>query len=661
MPVKLTKHLLTMLCGVLSFLSLTTSCGDKDPEFISAKDSFGISDVLAQPRNGVNSRTPLKIRGYGFTETDRVILVGEDATEYATETCGVAEDHIEVLVPRDVEAGTYVGRLERADGRKLMLGHIEIYWILDTDVPDKPGMTLKGTVSCENKGVAGVAVSDGYEITVTDENGFYWLPSQKTNGQVFISLPSGYFVDTKVGMPAIWQSLKEPADVVEQHDFALTKMPGDDYVLMLMADVHLANRGSGSNNDMNQFRDKYVPDINNHIAEYKAQGKKVIGIALGDLTWDSYWYDKNYKLPDVKKDIERINIPVFCCMGNHDNDIRAITDFEASAPWREYIGPNYYSFNLGQVHYVVLDDIIYTTDGQEHKTETGGVTPEQMEWLRKDLALITDKSTPIVVCMHIPLNAHPGREESGAIITRHQLQNSYEFVEAFKGFSKVRILSGHTHVNFNVPVNDNIFEHNIGGACATWWWTGKYYGTHICRDGSVGGYGVMEWNGRDYTRYWKCLGYDKSYQFRTYDRNNVWITKEEYAPDQDHTDTEFIKNYNFLAQDYAWQHTNNEVIVNIFSWEDSWKLEILEDGEPLKWGVTNWFDPLHIISFDMFRLNKNNENLQGSALKTAATSHLFRCYPKSATSTLKITVTDNYGNVYTETMTRPKSFNVNTQ
>lgn len=637
------------------------SCTDDAVNVESAIDRFGVSDVLVQPRQGVNSRTPLKVRGYGFNDSDRLTLISEDGEEYATTPYSVGENWLEVMVPKDIDGGIYKCRLDRAGGNAFMLGHTEIYWILDTDVPDKPGMTIKGTVSCDSKGIEGVAVSDGYEITVTDENGFYWLPSQKQTGQVFISLPSGYFTDTNVGMPAIWQKLTLPAAEVEQHDFALTKMEGDDYVLMVMADIHLANRGSGSNNDMDQFRNIYVKDINNHIEEYKGQGKKVIGIALGDLTWDSYWYSKNYKLPEVIKDMERINIPIFYVMGNHDNDIRAVTDFEASAPWREYMAPTYYSFNLGNVHYVVLDDIVYTTDGAENKTESPTITPEQMAWLKKDLALITDKSTPVVVCMHIPLHGHPGRSETGELITRRQITNADEFVDAFAGFSKVRILSGHTHVNFNIPVSDTMTEHNIGGACATWWWTGKYYGNHICRDGSVGGYEVMEWKGKDYTRYWKSMGYDRSYQLRTYDRNNVWITKEEYAPLQNPNDPEFLSNFAFLAQDYAWQFANNEVIINVFSWEDSWKLEITENGKPLSWTVTNWFDPLHIISFDMFRLNKNNESLQGSALKTGATSHLFRTYTSSPTSTLEIKVTDCYGNVYKETMTRPKLFNVNSQ
>lgn len=647
------KHLFKLL-SVCMVCAAVWSCSDDDNSLSAPVE--GVSNVYMASSIGVKGRAPIVVSGNGFVDTDVVTLTSSEGVEYTATTVGVTENSLQLQVPVDIPNGTYVGRLTRANGVVIMLGNIKLYWVVDTDLPDVDGMTVKGTVSCDGKGLKGVVVSDGYEVTTTDEYGCYWLPSAKKNGYVFMSMPSGYFTDTQSGVPEFFKRLSYPDSEVEQCDFVVKEEPNDDYVVVLMADAHLANRGSGSNNDMNQFRNQFVADVNSTIAEYKAAGKKIYGITLGDLTWDSYWYDKNYKLPDVLKDFAKINVPIFHCMGNHDNDIRAITDFETAAAWRINVGPTYYSFNLGKTHYVVLDDIEYVTDGAENKTETAVITQEQMDWLRKDLATVTDKSTPLVVCMHIPLHSHPGRTESGELVKNRQIKNADEFIDALSGFSKVRLLTGHTHVNYNVPVDDNIIEHNIAGVCATWWWTGKYHGTHICRDGSIGGYGVMEWTGNDYNRYYKSMGYDRSYQFRTYDRNNVYITPEQYAPDQNHSDPAFITNFNYLAQDYAFKHNDNEIILNIFGWEDTWKLEITEDGKPLIWGVTSWFDPLHIISFDMFRLNKNNENLSGSAMRTSFTPHLFRTYASSPTSTIEIKVTDCYGNVYRETMTRPKAF-----
>ena len=39
-------------------------------------------------------------------------------------------------------------------------------------VPDR-GTTVYGVVQCDGKGIEGVAVTDGYEVTVTDKDGMY--------------------------------------------------------------------------------------------------------------------------------------------------------------------------------------------------------------------------------------------------------------------------------------------------------------------------------------------------------------------------------------------------------------------------------------------------------------------------------------------------------
>ena len=47
------------------------------------------------------------------------------------------------------------------------------------------------------------------------------------------------------------------------------------------------------------------------------------------------------------------------------------------------------------------------------------------------------------------------------------------------------IMSGHTHIMYNVEKDDH-FEHNAGAVCATWWWTGKETpGIHMSTDGTL--------------------------------------------------------------------------------------------------------------------------------------------------------------------------------
>ena len=57
-------------------------------------------------------------------------------------------------------------------------------------IPDKAGMTVKGMVK-DNAGnaIAGVVVSDGLEVTATDERGIYYLASDLARCQPIARFP----------------------------------------------------------------------------------------------------------------------------------------------------------------------------------------------------------------------------------------------------------------------------------------------------------------------------------------------------------------------------------------------------------------------------------------------------------------------------------------
>ena len=190
----------------------------------------------------------------------------------------------------------------------------------------------------------------------------------------------------------------------------------------------------------------------------------------------------------------------------------------------------------------------------------------------------------------------------------------------------------------------------MGAVCATWWWTGRsgYANNHICKDGSPGGYGVFEIEGRNVKWYYKSTGKPKSYQFRAYDLNKVHITAEAFAPNS--TDA-LLEEY---AGVYATPNQNNEVLVNVWGFGPGWTIEISDSGTNIPVTRVSAMDPLHIISYDAKRLNAGATPT--SSFVTDPTAHLFKAVASSATSTLEIKVTDIYGNVYTETMQRPKEF-----
>ena len=69
------------------------------------------------------------------------------------------------------------------------------------------------------------------------------------------------------------------------------------------------------------------------------------------MTWDRYWYDRNFRLPHYRQWLSRngYSVPVFHAMGNHDNDPYVQGDAPGQLSYCRTLGPNYYSFNLGKV------------------------------------------------------------------------------------------------------------------------------------------------------------------------------------------------------------------------------------------------------------------------------------------------------------------------
>src|SRR5699024_3828953 len=142
--------------------------------------------------------------------------------------------------------------------------------------------------------------------------------------------------------------------------------------------------------DVRQFEDGFIKDANDIIQEYENKGTKVYCLTLGDLTWDTFWYDNDFFLDDYLSSMGKLNTSVFNIMGNHDNDPYHADDRSAENAFRSLIGPTYYSFNLGDVHYVVLDNTEYINTGGGpgsigDRSYNAKITENQLKWLEKDL------------------------------------------------------------------------------------------------------------------------------------------------------------------------------------------------------------------------------------------------------------------------------------
>ena len=106
------------------------------------------------------------------------------------------------------------------------------------------GATIYGTVECNGLPMEGVAVSDGVNIVKTNKKGVYNLVSEKRNGNVFITIPSGYEATVAAGdvQPQYWAALTSDVEIAERHDFELTKVDNSKHVMLAITDIHLSHQ-----------------------------------------------------------------------------------------------------------------------------------------------------------------------------------------------------------------------------------------------------------------------------------------------------------------------------------------------------------------------------------------------------------------------------------
>ena len=614
-----------------------SSCSDSN----GVDSSFDVDFVVPESVTLTPDENILTFRvRFGKSPEESDIIVLETAGKsHDCPITAVSEKSFTINLYNGLEAGSHTVSVKRGTRVKEM-GVMNVI-ISASGIKPESGSTVYGIVTCGGKGLKDVVVSDGYEFARTDADGVYQLKSDKRLGYVFVSLPSGYEATCVGSQPKIHYTLKADAKVPERVDFTLVES-GDqsDHVLLAIGDLHLANRGSSSNNDMNQYL-QFVSDINAYIAANS--GRKVYALTLGDITWDIYWESKGFGLDKAIEYLNKINsIPVFNTIGNHDHASLngVVGDMDCARYWREIVAPTYYSFNIGDVHYVVLDDIVADNPGDGTRVHNNNLTDDIISWLKKDLSYIP-KSRSVVLAMHAPLYSLPADDQAAVSL-------------AINGYTNAQVISGHTH-KVNNSVAATHFEHNSGAVCATWWWTGKYYpGVNIGQDGAPGGYQVFEVSGTDFKWAFKPTGKDADFQFRTYDRNQISITADKYMDSS--AESTYKEAFNELATSWSSTSTENEVYINVWNYDPQWKIEVTENGNKLNVTKVSLCDPLHLITYSAPAM----KGTASPTFKTNATGHIWKVKASSATSTLEVKVTDRFGNVYTESMKRPKEFSVDT-
>lgn len=648
------KNVLKYLLLALIAVSQLFACGGSDDEKTPA-DNFDVQFTVpgsVDVTEGGECTFAVSGGGKSPLTTDTFILESDAGISYVCPIVNTTSDSFTVRLADGCETGYYKVFVKR-DARKKSFGRIYINIVEDIDFKPDAGTTVYGIVSSAGVGVENVVVSDGAEVTVTNEKGIYQLKSAKKWGYVFISVPSGYEVPSVGVLPQFHRALKNSADVVERADFKLEKVDGQDsYKIFMLGDMHLANRTG----DLGQFA-QFTSDLTDYMTRHK--GEKMYALTLGDMTWDLYWYLNSYYFPQYLNTINSQikNLQIFHTMGNHDNDFQTRSDYDAAVKYVDQICPTYYSFNIGKVHYVVMDDIDCSSyDGTKSRNYVKSLSAEQLDWLAKDLSHVA-KTTPVVVAMHAQV-FYP--TTSGFKIDHDQV-NTLRLFDILDGYT-VRFVTGHTHKLFNVtpdaPIVDghNFREYNSGSVCASWWWSGNLTpGIHIGTDGTPGGYGIWDVTGTDFQCLYKSTGWPEEYQFRSYDLNNVHFSMAD-VPLMPSDISASVKNAYMQYVNAYPQNNDNEVLINIWNWNSDWTLSVVDENRKTLPYTEVWaYDPLHIAALSVKRFNNAGLKLTPSFI-TDKFTHFFKVKADDADTDLVITVKDEFGNEWTENMQRPKAF-----
>ena len=474
----------------------------------------------------------------------------------------------------------------------------------------------------DEKGLPDVRVCNGREIVKTDAQGRYKLPVTDDT-IIFVIKPTGwmtsisddnvpryYYIHKPQGSPKLKYAGVDPTGPLpESVDFPLHRSEEPTrFKALFFGDTQVSDQ-------------KETDYLAHDIVEELVGSDAAFGLTLGDVS------NNNPSLFEgVAATVGRIGVPWYSVPGNHDLNFDAADDAHSLETFQRVFGPTYFSFDYGGVHFIGLDDVMFTgwAEGSRHDYK-GGLGKDQMEFVRNDLALLP-KDQLVVLVMHIPL------------------MEVEELPELFK------LLAAHPHT-FSASAHYHYQEHKFFGkkegwdgpephhhlvnatACGSWWLgaldeVGLPHAT--MRDGAPNGYSIVTFDGNRYSVEFRAARRSADYQI------NIWAPEE-------------------VARDQA---DKTYILVNVFAGSEKSKVEMRfgKDGSWISMEKTATADPFYKASqeIDAKSLEKQQPTSGPSrthALPKAIDSpHMWRAAlpakPPEGTHVIHIRTTDMFGQSY---------------
>lgn len=449
----------------------------------------------------------------------------------------------------------------------------------------QPGAAVhEGTVSCRGEAVAGVVVTDGWHCAVTDKRGRFSLPSEGNARFIYLSTPAGYASLVEDNVVRFYLPVE---DNCRSYDFELMRKPADDtrHGFVAVADPQIYARKEFG------MLEKAAEDIRNTVQGYDVPFH---GICAGDIIMSDHRF-----YPEYNRVMAAAGLEFRCAMGNHDMTLGGRSHETSYRAYEAVYGPCYYSYNVGKVHYVVLNNCFYIGRDWFY---IGYLDETQLAWLGEDLKYVPAGST-VVVTLHIPTAKEKEKsrfEYDAAASYMCNYGGLYSLLEPYNA----HIVSGHIHTTTNIAVRPGLYEHNVASLGAAWW-QGE-----LCTDGTPAGYAVFEVDGDAIEWYYKSTGYPRDFQMKIYDGTE--------------------------APEFA-----GRIVANVWNCDDDWSVAMSVDGgEPVAMERMTAVDPQARAMY------ADPSKLEHKWISASPSDHYYTAPLPTGAKHVEVIATDRFSNTY---------------
>ncbi|PWJ38499.1 calcineurin-like phosphoesterase C-terminal domain-containing protein [Sediminitomix flava] len=465
------------------------------------------------------------------------------------------------------------------------------------------------------KGISNVRVSNGIDVHVSDQTGNYEL--ELLEGQTFFVIkPTGYQLPTdefniseayfhyypKKSESLYAETIPQQEEAPQSFDIPLYKHEENKEFSMAMI---------GDTQARFQRQVNYAHQIAEELLYEELEGAAILG-DIGD--------DNAMIFPAFQQLFKQFGTQIYPVAGNHDRNYDSQIKGNEFNSFKKAFGPDHYSFDIGNVHFIVMNDVT-TIKGIQY---TDIIPEDNLLFIENDLKYVS-KDQLVVFLQHIPIN-------------HLKVESKQRLLDLIADYSNVMAFSGHMHKmthNFIPYGKENTLHEIVVGAACGLWWGGEFdekgIPNALMGDGAPKGYYVANFKNNEVQLEFRATGKPKREQM------HIWVYQEENTI-SDPT-MELPKGMN-----------ENQFLVNV--WAGSEKTEVTARIDKGEWfpllRTDEILDPYVRRAFllDSLKLSNHKSHLGNSIPKNMASHIWIGDFPtdlKKGSHLIEIKATDELG------------------